>query len=603
MAQNQAESGIEAQPENGGSEILAVLALLILGVSLVAWIWGKTGDIAGDFGQELSVGWQISRGKILYRDLFYTFGPLGPYLSAAIFRLFGASLNVILWVNLILLFETAAYVYRLSRDMSGKFAAFLATGFFLTVFALSSPTRITNFNFFTPYSQDITIGFLLCLLTLYAIQRLSRTQSLRWAIAIGIVTGLAILTKPEIALACAVTAAMGLLAILQTHQDRNALKILGAATSAMFAILFAAFILLALGMNFREAFASVFNGWQFAGENYVISMPFYRECLGIDHPARNLAWIFTTAVIYTAACCAIFLLAKLAGRMRQGAMIVAALAAFIFFAIVRILGVYWPEFWIDADRGLILVAIFAVLATGWRLFHVPPGVDPTRRVMQWSWAVLSLALLPKMFLNVRTFHYGFVLAAPCTIFAILAAAHYLPALASRNGGSSRVVRWGIAGLAIGLVVNRVITTQLVFKERTIPVSLAMGGTLLVRPEDSPAAQAIEWLRRTPKNFTVGVFPEAWGIAFAAGRENPLKSDLANPMCVQIQGEPAILDDLNAHAPDAILLVRWNTVALGARWFGWDYAQDVRAWIKKNYQPGPIFGDQNQERSIQIWLKQ
>jgi 4-amino-4-deoxy-L-arabinose transferase-like glycosyltransferase len=604
MAQNGPESRIETRRNSREGEIVAVLALLILGAGLAAWLWGKTGDIAGDFGQELAVAWQISRGKVLYRDLFYTFGPLGPYLSAAMFRLFGGSLNVILWLNVILLFETAAYVYRLSREMSGKFAAFVATGFFLIIFALSSPTRITNFNFLTPYSQDITIGFLLCLLTLNALGNLSRTLRLRSAIAAGVFTGLAILTKPEIALACAATAGLGLLAIVHTRQYRRAVKIFGAAALGIAIVLLAAFIFLATQMNSRGALAAIFNGWQFAGKDYVISMPFYRECLGIDHPAQNLALIVAMASIYAAACSGIFLVAQSAGKMRNRIWetAIGAMIAFAAFAIVRILAIKSAGFWIDADRGLVLAAIAAVLATGWRLIDRPREFDATRRVMQWSWAVLALALLPKMFLNVRTFHYGFVLAAPCTIFAILAAADYLPRLAARNGGSAIVVRCGITGILIGLAFNRVMITRNVLNERTISVPLAMGGTLRVRPEDLPSAQAIGWLQHSPANFTVGIFPESWGIAFAAGRDDPLKTDLANPMCVQIQTEPAILADLSAHRPDAILMVRWNTFALGARWFGWDYARDVYAWIKRNYQPGAIFGDLGQERSIQIWLK-
>src|SRR5687767_3427150 len=55
----------------------ALLALLFVG--LVAWSWRKWGDVFVDFGHEVYIPWQLSEGRVLYRDIAYFMGPLSQY--------------------------------------------------------------------------------------------------------------------------------------------------------------------------------------------------------------------------------------------------------------------------------------------------------------------------------------------------------------------------------------------------------------------------------------------------------------------------------------------------------------------------------------------
>src|SRR5262245_41248360 len=83
--------------------ILGPAALAALFVILVAWSWRKWGDVFVDFGHELYIPWQLSEGRVLYRDIAYFMGPLSQYFNALMFAVFGVSLTTLIFVNLAIL--------------------------------------------------------------------------------------------------------------------------------------------------------------------------------------------------------------------------------------------------------------------------------------------------------------------------------------------------------------------------------------------------------------------------------------------------------------------------------------------------------------------
>ena len=71
--------------------IFAVHAIVF--ALLTWWSWRKWSDPIIDVGRELYVPWQITQGRVLYRDIASLFGPLSPYVNALWFTLFGVSLR------------------------------------------------------------------------------------------------------------------------------------------------------------------------------------------------------------------------------------------------------------------------------------------------------------------------------------------------------------------------------------------------------------------------------------------------------------------------------------------------------------------------------
>src|SRR5712672_2103432 len=61
----------------------AARAAIVAVACILFWLtWAHWGSIQIDCGREVYVPYQILRGKLLYRDLWYPYGPLEPYISA-----------------------------------------------------------------------------------------------------------------------------------------------------------------------------------------------------------------------------------------------------------------------------------------------------------------------------------------------------------------------------------------------------------------------------------------------------------------------------------------------------------------------------------------
>ena len=66
--------------QDGSIRPLGTLLLhAALFAGLAAWSWRKWPDPVVDFGRELYVPWQLTQGKVLYRDIESVFGALTVY--------------------------------------------------------------------------------------------------------------------------------------------------------------------------------------------------------------------------------------------------------------------------------------------------------------------------------------------------------------------------------------------------------------------------------------------------------------------------------------------------------------------------------------------
>jgi hypothetical protein len=180
-------------------EIWMARAFIVGVAAALAWYtWGHWGNFQIDNGRELYVPAEILKGKLLFRDLWYMYGPLAPYLNALLFRIFGAQLTVLYVFGLTLTIGTALATFEVSRFFCmGILGSTLPPLLFLVE---SFYPFIRNFVF--PYSYAASIGTFLGMLCLYFVLRHNsslRTTDLAWA---SVLTGLEILNKQEFGAAC-----------------------------------------------------------------------------------------------------------------------------------------------------------------------------------------------------------------------------------------------------------------------------------------------------------------------------------------------------------------------------------------------------------------
>lgn len=575
---------------------LPPVLIAAIGASLCYWIWSRTGEILLDFGNELYTAWQLSQGKLLYRDIAYPYGPLSPTINATVMRLFGPSLTTILTANLFVLILTTAVLYRLLRIIAGAFTATTATIFFLCIFALSAPTRLTNYNFLTPYSHPIIHGFLLCLGAISCLDWFYRRRSRRAVILGGLLCGLAFLTKPEIFLGYAATYVLGLIAANWLNRSKSIAAILTTAVIAIILPPLATFLTYASQMPLHTALDGVLSGWQFLNKPYVVSTPFYKGSFGTDEPLTNSLRMFVSAALYAAAASVLAMVSLLVRRRPAILPVASALALAVYFSLAEA-GNSFDSFWPDAARGLPLFALFALILTSLRLTSIRTDFNAGRKMLlQWSLAILSVAFLTKIFLFSRTYQYGFVLAAPAGMLAVIALLDWLPNWVQQNGGSRTIVQFGAIGFLAAFVSHNLILTRQILAERTLPISLVLGGAAWTRPTNSASIAAIHWLAHT--TATAVVIPDAVGINYAAGRPSSIPYTELNPMSLAMSGPANVLAAFDRNPPDFILLMDFPETAFGARTFGRDYALSLSHWIAQHYRRIATFP--GGEHPIDLW---
>ena len=177
---------------------LSRAAIVGFAAAMAWYTWGHWGDFQVDNGRELYVPAEILKGKLLFRDLWYMYGPLAPYLKALLFWIFGVKLNVLYGFGLSLAVGTALLMYETTRFFRlGPVGNLVPSLFFL-----SEAFYPTIRNFIFPYSYAAALAAFLGAACLYFVMRHAtrgRTADLAWA---ALITSLVVLTKQEFGVSC-----------------------------------------------------------------------------------------------------------------------------------------------------------------------------------------------------------------------------------------------------------------------------------------------------------------------------------------------------------------------------------------------------------------
>ena len=170
---------------------LALAALLILWAILFGATWATWGNPAVDSGREMYVAKAVAQGQMLYRDVWYLYGPFAPYLNGLLFRLFGVRLEVLYWAGSLSALGSAILLYLCGMQLSSWLAGWTAGA---VVLIQAFPSGI--FTFPLPYSFASVYGCLVaCLLLWLGLRCLESSRA--WIFAAGIAACVSLLTKLE----------------------------------------------------------------------------------------------------------------------------------------------------------------------------------------------------------------------------------------------------------------------------------------------------------------------------------------------------------------------------------------------------------------------
>ena len=104
----------------------ALLTLIVLWAALLHATWATWGNLTIDSGHEMYVPTVLSEGKMLYRDVWFMYGPLAPYFNSFLFRLFGVHLNVLYWAGSLSALGSAIFLYLIGMRLTSWLAGWSA---------------------------------------------------------------------------------------------------------------------------------------------------------------------------------------------------------------------------------------------------------------------------------------------------------------------------------------------------------------------------------------------------------------------------------------------------------------------------------------------
>ena len=551
-----------------------------VGAAMVWQSWGQWPDVLVDFGRELYVPWQLSEGKVLYRDVAWFNGPLSPYLNALWFRLFGVGLRTLALCNVALLAGVVALAYRLLASIGDRFAATVGCLVLLAVFAFSQITLLANYNWVCPYSHEITHGVALALLGLFFLSVYGERRAW-WAVAAsGLALGLTFLTKAEVFLAAALGMGVGLGVMLWAERPGWRRLVRLAALFAGGALLppLLAFAMLATAMPAGQALRGTAGTWPYVLGSSIGSQPFYKGHMGALAPWRNARLMLTGAGSYAVLVGGGSVLAVALGRRKLSA----PWAVLGVAAVATAWATGWSWQWPDAGRPL---PVLLVAAGVWQVGALRRDRAGRRgRALRLGLIVFALALLAKIVLNVRTYHYGFALAMPGALVVAAAGLSWVPSWLAARGARGVVVRVVVVIALAAVAAGHVRASRGRFATKTATVGRGADAFRSGSRGDDANDALAEIERRMGPGQTLAVLPEGAMLNYLARRTNPTPFVNFMPPEVIMFGEDSMLDAFRADPPDWIAIVEKNTLEYGVGYFGQGYARGLFAWVRANYKP-------------------
>lgn len=558
--------------------IASILVTLVAFTYCASRIWHQTPDPTIDFGREVYVAWRIAEGEPLYTHLTYINGRLSPHVNALLFRITGPSLHAIKWFNCLQALGGLAMLYLIFRKIGGDLVAMACCVTWCILFGFAILLNDPTFNFLTPYSHDLTHGFLLALGMILLLSRaIERAWTVGWGLA-GLTFGLILLTKPEVILASAAVLGVAVICGRQNLSRRSVIFL----CAGLLLPPVIAWILLALKIGGSAAAWGMLGGFRWLTDQRLTELPLYRWLNGTDQPRANLIILLKWSGVWAGAA---GLLTGLSWVLRNQKFetlrfIAIALGALVFGGLYRWQGdIAWPSIF----RGLPLL-LLVMIAVAWKLLPSP------RQALIFMMLVFSLVLIAKIGLAVRITHYGFVLAAPGTLILL---ALLLGPLADRLGSGGWILRGGIVGVLCMVIWMYLQATDVwATKRMGARLDTPADGYFNADPQRADAiTKALNFASSQIKpGETLACVPDGTLINFLLRRVNPTGHSVLLPGEMIMFGEQRITDDFANAPPDWIFVSHRDLAMQNAHAFGDDFARPLASWIAQNYTPVQGWGE-------------
>ncbi|MCF8721839.1 hypothetical protein [Nitrospina gracilis] len=564
------------------------------GVFMVSIGWLKWPDLMIDYGAQLYLPWQIAEGRVLYRDLFYLYGPLSSHVHALLFLMFGTGFHVLVWFNLLLVAVLAGLIFALFRRMADHLTAALGALSFVVVFALAQYQGGGNFNFVAPYNYELTHGVALGFVALFLFHSYATRPATVTLMGLGLVTGLVFLTKPEAFLALFSAMMVGLPLALHFQAGPFRIKLLKGLlwTASFCAAPFLFWAYLSLRMPAETAFLGLIGPWLHVLDPFTRTLPLYQWMRGMDDLSGNVMKGVGYALGWAA------VLALIGGMHRLLNKTIPHTATRYSGGVLLFLGVltaWWaPVPWLELGRPLPLFVLGYGLCQAWKLKR-PSSDQIGHSLFLLVFSVYAFVLMLKIIFNVHVYHYGFALALPAFLLFVRFFIHDFSRRLGAAQNSFSFARTMSAALILMFVVAHGHVSYKLYPLRNYPVGSGMDTILeyypFLNPRGAIVNEAVNYMQNEMEpQAEFPVFPAGNMLNYLSRHPNPFPFIFFTPPEVHFYGEGAYLERLQSQPPPYIVFVEMDNSWLGAPYFGRDYAQNLYAWVMKHYRQAALFGD-------------
>src|SRR5437660_3542258 len=184
-----------------------LLLTLIAAIGMYSTL-ATLGELSIAAGHETYVPAVLAEGKMLYRDVWYHYGPAAPYFNSYLFRIFGVHLSVLYFAGAFAALGSGVFLF-----LSGTELGFSLAGWTAGAVVLVEAFEPGLFSFPLPYSFASVYGCLAVSVLLWVLLRSLKSASVIWILTAGGLASLALLLKLEYGVAS--YAALGLVIILR----------------------------------------------------------------------------------------------------------------------------------------------------------------------------------------------------------------------------------------------------------------------------------------------------------------------------------------------------------------------------------------------------
>ena len=560
------------------------LVLPLVGVTLARVSWQKWQDLIVDYGQQLYVPWQLAEGQVLYRDIFYIYGPLSSYVHALLFKIFGPGILVLAWFNMGLIVGLTVLLYQLFRDLSDARTANFICLTFLGVFAFGQYKLGGNYNFVCAYVYELPHGILISFAALLQFIRYLDDPHPKKLGLVGFLTGLVFLTKPEVffALITALGAGLGLTLYLQPPVSR--LKTLIPFAAGMAAPPIAFIIFLGFYMPVMDSVNSIFGPYLFLTNGELRALPLYKWIMGTNEPWDNLTAMFLYFVVFSFFLFLIYLFNRALNTNIQKYLL--GFSVTVCLSIAYLLLYVFNVPWLSLGRPLPLILLVFASLLAFQIFK--DRLEPSSQTLgQFVLVVFALVLLVKMLLNTHVYHYGFALALPATLIVTAFLIYKLPLLLKPFLSSSQFYQSVMITLVLVFVGYHAWFSNMIYELKTFPISKGKDRVIDYDRDFNNRGEAVNLAldyieKNVHREATFATFPDGVMLNYLARRKSSIADITLNPGVWILVGDEAVLDRLEQAPPNYIVYMDREFPYFGLSKFGVDFAQKIDRWIKNHY---------------------